>query len=167
MLFRGFSWFLCHLATVNSATENFYCLHFMIDGNSRCFFFCSFIQSDWLWCHDFHPFITAAVYFSNHSHKGMSLFDETVEWRKNKTQKPWLHVPSKINKKRDEKMRSFCRFVCLPFGGFCGFPFHLENILNDTHLLNMLSSPFLQDEKSDERERKTKNEKLLNVHLFE
>lgn len=28
--------------------------------------------------------------------------------------------------------------VCLPFGGFCGFPFHLENMLNDTHLLNML-----------------------------
>jgi hypothetical protein len=50
------------------------------------------------------------------------------------------------------RRRSFFQ-CCLPFGGFCGFSFHLENILNDTHLLNMLSSPFLRDE------RKAMNEK--------
>lgn len=106
----------------------------------------------------------------NHSHKRMSLLDErrkSIEWRKNKTKKPRLHVPSKINKKRDEKNEKFLSFVCLPFGGF-GFSFHLENTLNDTHLLNMLSSPFRKSRKTmNVRERKTKTEKLLNVHLFE
>lgn len=41
-----------------------------------------------------------------------------------------------INNKRRKRVSDD---FCLPFGGFCGFPFHLENILNDTHLLNMLS----------------------------
>jgi hypothetical protein len=157
MLFRGFLMFLWHLATVNSATENFHCLHFMIDGK----FSSASSSPSSSAVTDYYVMILILLspqqfIFRITVTKNVFVWwkrRKSIEWHKNETRKSWLHVPSKINKKRDEKMRSFCRFVCLPFGGFCGFPFHLENILNDTHLLNMLSSPFLRDE------RKAMNEK--------
>lgn len=86
-----------------------------------------FIRCDWLWCHDSHPFITAAVYFSNHSHKRMSLFGgerrKSIEWHKNKTEKKSVAacaVENKQETRRKNEKFSVVLCVCL-LAVFVGF----------------------------------------------
>jgi hypothetical protein len=54
-----------------------------------------------------------------------------------KSQKPLIVF--EVDETTDDARESGDGFslCCLPFGGFCGFPFHLDTPLNDTHLLNM------------------------------
>lgn len=122
-----------------SATETTNCLH---SSNSILNFWLIMLSFA------FTSFYHHALIFRNQRHKRISLL------RARKVVVEGCMCRWKKTTKRREK--EFLSFLCLPFGGFCGFSFHLENILNDTHLLNMVNFS-LPSEASKKNNTKMRN----------